>query len=247
MIALVYDRYESGEHYIHDVDNDVYYTVSGSFVPNSSAAVEWVRNYGINRRATIASGIHTKLTYDTYGIITSGTNATTADINDSIDRRYVTDAMLASIGGSVVCIQQRLLNTLLPVGVSTAATIPLAAPEANKCFTVKVWLKAAANQNDKKLYARINADVNLELFNITKKYDDEPITITIEGICGNSTGANQAWVSTIIAFNENANHSSVSYADLNTETLTNIVLTADLVDNGDLKVIGYSSSYSRST
>lgn len=247
MIDLIYDRYEDGLYWVHDTTYDRYYVVSGTFVPDSAAAVEFVRNYGINRRATIASGIHTKLTYDTYGIITSGTNATTADINDSIDRRYVTDAMLASIGGSVVCIQQRLLNTLLPVGVSTAATIPLAAPEANKCFTVKVWLKAAANQHDKKLYARINADVNLELFNITKKYDDEPITITIEGICGNSTGANQAWVSTIIAFDENANHSSVSYADLNTATLTNIVLTADLTANDDLKVIGYSSSYSRST
>ena len=244
---LSYVDNNGDEYRVLDTDRGVYYYVKMSEVGSSAEAIDFLKNYGLVRRDTIVSGTKTKITYDKWGIITSGTNATTADINDSIDRRYVTDAMLASIGGSVVCIQQRLLNTLLPVGVSTAATIPLAAPEANKCFTVKVWLKAAANQHDKKLYARINADVNLELFNITKKYDDEPITITIEGICGNSTGANQAWVSTIIAFDENANHSSVSYADLNTATLTNIVLTADLVDNGDLKVIGYSSSYSRST
>ena len=244
---LSYVDNNGDEYRVLDIDRGVYYYVKMSEVASSSEAIDFLKNYGLVRRDTIASGTKTKITYDKWGIVTSGTNATTADINDSIDRRYVTDAMLTSIGGSVVSIQQRLLNTLLPVGVSTAATIPLAAPEANKCFTVKVWLKAAANQHDKKLYARINADATLELFNITKKYDNEPITITIEGICGNSTGANQAWVSTILAFDENANHSSVSYADLNTATLTNIVLTADLVDNGDLKVIGYSSSYSRST
>lgn len=39
----------------------------------------------------ITAATRTKISYDTKGFVTGGTNATTADINDTTDRRYVTD------------------------------------------------------------------------------------------------------------------------------------------------------------
>lgn len=39
----------------------------------------------------------TKITYDANGLVTGGTSATTGDINDITDRRYVTDAQLLSL------------------------------------------------------------------------------------------------------------------------------------------------------
>lgn len=48
--------------------------------------------------APIESGIATKVTYNEDGIIIFAEQATTADIVDTVDKRYVTDAQLAAIG-----------------------------------------------------------------------------------------------------------------------------------------------------
>lgn len=42
----------------------------------------------------------TKITYDNSGLIINGEDATTADINDSLDRRYVTDEILQNLNTS---------------------------------------------------------------------------------------------------------------------------------------------------
>jgi len=52
----------------------------------------------IDENLPIISGTGTKLTVDTKGLVTNITNATTLDINDSINRRYVTDANIIDIG-----------------------------------------------------------------------------------------------------------------------------------------------------
>ena len=48
----------------------------------------------------ITGATKTKVTYDAKGLVTSGANATTADIADSTDKRYVTDAALAVLGNT---------------------------------------------------------------------------------------------------------------------------------------------------
>lgn len=50
--------------------------------------------------AAITGATNTKITYDAKGLVTSGTAATTADIADSTDRRYVTDAQSTVIGNT---------------------------------------------------------------------------------------------------------------------------------------------------
>lgn len=51
-------------------------------------------------KASIIGATKTKITYNADGIVTAGTDATTADIADSIDKRYVTDANLITIGNT---------------------------------------------------------------------------------------------------------------------------------------------------
>lgn len=57
------------------------------------------------KNADIVGATKTKLTYDNKGLVTGGLDATTLDINDSTNRRYVTDAQIgawnALIGGSI--------------------------------------------------------------------------------------------------------------------------------------------------
>lgn len=50
--------------------------------------------------APITGATKTKITYDADGLVTAGADATTADIADSTDKRYVTDAQLVVIGNT---------------------------------------------------------------------------------------------------------------------------------------------------
>lgn len=54
----------------------------------------------VTKNANITSATKTKITYDTKGLVTSGSDATTADIADSSNKRYVTDAHLIVIGNT---------------------------------------------------------------------------------------------------------------------------------------------------
>lgn len=50
------------------------------------------------KNTPITGATKTKITYDSKGLVTSGADATTADIADSTNKRYVTDANLTTIG-----------------------------------------------------------------------------------------------------------------------------------------------------
>jgi hypothetical protein len=54
----------------------------------------------VDENASITGATKTKITYDTKGLVTSGADATTADIGDSSNKRYVTDANLTVIGNT---------------------------------------------------------------------------------------------------------------------------------------------------
>ncbi len=55
-------------------------------------------NVGVVPNTLITGATKTKITYDAKGLVTAGTNATTADIAVSTDKNYVTDAQLTVIG-----------------------------------------------------------------------------------------------------------------------------------------------------
>jgi hypothetical protein len=54
----------------------------------------------VDENAAITGATKTKITYDAKGLVTAGTDATTADIADSSNKRYVTDAQLTVIGNT---------------------------------------------------------------------------------------------------------------------------------------------------
>jgi hypothetical protein len=67
-------------------------TLSGSNTGDQDLSGLVVKN------SPITGATKTKITYDSKGLVTSGTDATTADITDSTNKRYVTDANLTTIG-----------------------------------------------------------------------------------------------------------------------------------------------------
>jgi hypothetical protein len=54
----------------------------------------------VNANTTITGATKTKVTYDSKGLVTAGADATTVDINDSTNRRYVTDAQLTVVSNT---------------------------------------------------------------------------------------------------------------------------------------------------
>ncbi len=54
----------------------------------------------VDENAPITGATKTKITYDEKGLVTAGADATTADIADSTNRRYVTDAQQTVIGNT---------------------------------------------------------------------------------------------------------------------------------------------------
>ena len=57
-------------------------------------------NVGVVPNAPITGATKTKITYDTKGLVTAGADATTADIADSTNKRYVTDVNLTVINNT---------------------------------------------------------------------------------------------------------------------------------------------------
>lgn len=55
----------------------------------------------VEENAPISPGTKTKIAYDAKGLVTGGADATTADIADSANKRYCTDAEKASLGNTI--------------------------------------------------------------------------------------------------------------------------------------------------
>lgn len=72
----------------------------GLAVPAGGLAGITALNTKLTANAPITGATKTKITYDTNGLVTAGTDATTADISDSTNKRYVTDAQLVVIGNT---------------------------------------------------------------------------------------------------------------------------------------------------
>ena len=54
----------------------------------------------VDKNTAITGATKTKITYDSKGLVTSGADATTADITTSTDKRYLTDAQLVVVGNT---------------------------------------------------------------------------------------------------------------------------------------------------
>lgn len=64
-----------------------------------STATQTALNAKLTKNTSITGATKTKITYDANGLVTGGADATTADIADSTNKRYVTDAQQTVISG----------------------------------------------------------------------------------------------------------------------------------------------------
>jgi hypothetical protein len=89
------------------------------------SATDWSTfNDKVASNTAITGATKTKITYDAKGLVTAGADATTADIADSLNKRYVTDANLTVIGNTsgVNTGDQTFLNPRVQT-VTSSATV----------------------------------------------------------------------------------------------------------------------------
>jgi hypothetical protein len=65
-----------------------------------TSAIQTQLDGKVDENAAITGATKTKITFDAKGLVTGGADATTADIADSVDKRYVTDSQLTVIGNT---------------------------------------------------------------------------------------------------------------------------------------------------
>lgn len=65
-----------------------------------SSATQTALDGKVDENSAIIGATKTKITYDAKGLVTAGADATTSDIADSTDKRYVSDAQLVVIGNT---------------------------------------------------------------------------------------------------------------------------------------------------
>ena len=92
----------------YDLTADRSWTVTGSGASwgsitgtlSSQTDLQSTLDSKVDENVAIVAATKTKVTYDSKGLVTAGADATTADINDSTNRRYVTDAQLTVLGNT---------------------------------------------------------------------------------------------------------------------------------------------------
>jgi hypothetical protein len=65
-----------------------------------TSAIQTQLDSKVDENSAITGATKTKITYDAKGLVTAGADATTADIADSSNKRYVTDAQLVVVGNT---------------------------------------------------------------------------------------------------------------------------------------------------
>lgn len=89
---------EDGTYTIPSAGSVAWGSVTGTL--SSQTDLQTALDGKVDKNSPITGATKTKITYDAKGLVTAGVDATTADIADSTNRRYVTDTQLTVVGNT---------------------------------------------------------------------------------------------------------------------------------------------------
>ena len=114
----------------------------------------------LDANAAIAGGTHTKITYDAKGLVIKGEDASTADIKESADKKYVTDAQLTLINNTSNTNTGDQIAVTVPVtpkGALSATNVQAALEELQSKITASAGGGMTAVKHDATLTGDGNA------------------------------------------------------------------------------------------
>ncbi len=159
----------------------------------------------------ITGATNTKITYDAKGLVTAGTAATTADIAESTDKKYVTDAQLTKINNtSGTNTGDQTLPTLSSLGAVASNTLITGATNTKITYDAKGLVTAGvaattadiAESTDKKYVT----DAQLTKINTTvgSNTGDNAVNSLYSGLVTNATHTGDVTGSTALTIADNA-------------------------------------------
>lgn len=110
--------------YVAQLGSDAVTTVQDirDFATNGFLLITTAASTYVAKNAPITGATKTKITYNTDGLITSGADATTADIADSPNRRYITDAQQTVLNNTSNTNSGDETTTTIKTKLGTAST-----------------------------------------------------------------------------------------------------------------------------
>jgi hypothetical protein len=151
-------------------------TLSGSNTGDQDLSNLVVKN------TSITGATKTKITYDSKGLVTNGTDATTADITDSLNKRYVTDANLVTIGNtSGTNTGDQNLQQVTNLGSTTTNSITAASLIKNGGVSTQ-FLKADGSVDNNIYLTSASLPSTLNLYATTTASDISGYTVLVRNI-----------------------------------------------------------------
>lgn len=159
-----------------------------------STAQQTALDLKVVANTAITGATKIKTTYDSKGLITAGVDATTADIADSADKRYVTDAQRTVVGntsgtntGDQTAIANATLANMATKTYKGRTSALTGSPEDVAVATLKTDLGLV--KADVGLGSVVNSDTTTTA-NITDSSNKRFITDAQQTVLGNTSGTN---------------------------------------------------------
>jgi microcystin-dependent protein len=183
--------------------------------------------------AAITGATNTKITYDAKGLVTAGAAATTADIAESADKKYITDAQQTVINNtSGTNTGDQTLPTLSSLGAVASNSAITGATNTKITYDAKGLVTAGA--------AATTADI---VESTDKKYVTDAQQIVINNTSGTNTGDQTLpTLSSLGAVGSNsaitgATNTKITYDAKGLVTAGAAATTADIVESTDKKYV----------